>query len=160
MLLNLQYVARSILFVCSAASRDWWLMIDIKRSIDLRWLFDPVLLFILKRSCFPEEQSREEVEIVLPFIFFCTFHFCRTEQILVACYDGGVKMKIIFLGNWTQQISYHRRIDLFQSGQDSPRVGRWCEHFGRGGRRCGPPKKWKHVELNKQTRLYLLIKKS
>ena len=26
-------------------------MIDLKRSIDLRWLFDPVLLFILRWSC-------------------------------------------------------------------------------------------------------------
>ena len=136
-------------------------MIDLKRSIDLRWLFDPVLSFILKWSCFPEVQSREEAEIGLPFIlFFCTFHFCRTEQILAVFYDGGVKMEIIFLGNFTQQILYHRRIDLFQSGPDSQRVGRWCEHFGRAGRRCGPPEKWKHEELNKQTRLYLLIKKN
>ena len=28
------------------------MIIDLKRSIDLRWMFDPVLLFILRWSCF------------------------------------------------------------------------------------------------------------
>ena len=28
------------------------MIIDLKRSIDIRWLFDPVLSFILRRSCF------------------------------------------------------------------------------------------------------------
>ena len=28
------------------------MVIDLKRSIDLRWLFDPMLLFILRWSCF------------------------------------------------------------------------------------------------------------
>ena len=37
-----------LLIYCSRLS----FIIDLKRSIDLRWLFDPVLLFILRWSCF------------------------------------------------------------------------------------------------------------
>ena len=33
------------------------MIIDLKRSIDWRWLFDPVLLFILRWSCFGCWQS-------------------------------------------------------------------------------------------------------
>ena len=32
------------------------MVIDLKRSIDLRWLFDPVLSFILRWSCFEQRN--------------------------------------------------------------------------------------------------------
>ena len=34
------------------------MIIDLKRSINLRWLFDPVLLFILRWSCYQEYKSK------------------------------------------------------------------------------------------------------
>ena len=37
------------------------MIIDLKRSIDLRWLFDPSLLFILRLSCFFSDSNIKNI---------------------------------------------------------------------------------------------------
>ena len=55
------------------------MIIDLKRSIDLRWLFDPVLLFILRGSCWVLQKG------VGYLIYHCIFP--RVSLFLFVCHS-------------------------------------------------------------------------